>query len=61
MDDALTHLTLHIRGVKLPHRHRAVSTREVVRRSGVPYEMARTVCKDCNRVLSEQPVRRAAA
>jgi hypothetical protein len=33
----------------------------VVQRAGVPYELERTVCGDCARVLSERPLRRAAA
>jgi hypothetical protein len=33
----------------------------VVQRSGIPYELERTVCKDCSRVLSEKPLRRASA
>jgi hypothetical protein len=49
------------RHVKLPHRHEAVSTHVVIRRSGVPYELERTVCRECERVLSERPLRRAAA
>ncbi len=52
---------LHTLSMKLPHKHHAVSTRLLVKREGVPYEIARTVCKDCDRVLSEQAVRRAAA
>jgi len=47
--------------LKLPHRHRAVSTHVVVRRAGVPYELERTVCTECERVLSERPLRRASA
>jgi len=47
--------------VKLPHRHRAVSTHVVVRREGVPYELERTVCSSCERVLAERRLRRAAA
>jgi len=60
-DDSMSYMKLHSHGMKIPHRHRAVSTHVVVRRAGVPYEVARTVCKDCDRVLSERPVRRAAA
>jgi hypothetical protein len=49
------------RRATLPHRHRAVSTRVVVRRAGVPYELERVVCSACDRVLAERPLRRAAA
>jgi hypothetical protein len=46
---------------KLLHRHRGVSTYVLVQRAGVPYELERTVCTGCARVLSERPLRRAAA
>lgn len=49
------------RRLRLPHRHRAVSTHVVVQREGIPYELERTVCSACARVLSERPLRRAAA
>jgi hypothetical protein len=57
----MTYMSLHSHGVKPLHRHKAVSTHVLVRRAGVPYEVERRVCKDCERVLSERPVRRAAA
>jgi RNase P subunit RPR2 len=43
------------------HRHHAVSVRVVAQREGIPYELERTVCRECSRVLSERPLRRAAA
>jgi NMD protein affecting ribosome stability and mRNA decay len=46
---------------RTPHRHHAVSTHVVVQREGIPYELERTVCRDCARVLSERRLRRAAA
>jgi hypothetical protein len=46
---------------KFLHRHRGISTHVVVQRAGVPYELERTVCSECARVLSERPLRRAAA
>ncbi|HZR96034.1 MAG TPA: hypothetical protein VFA56_10085 [Gaiellaceae bacterium] len=46
---------------KLPHRHRAVSRHVVVQKAGIPYELERTVCSECARVLSERPLRRTAA
>ena len=49
------------RSLRLPHRHHAVSTHVVVQRAGIPYELERTVCSECARVLSERPLRRAAA
>jgi hypothetical protein len=50
-----------LRALRLPHRHRAVSTHVVAQRAGVPYELERTVCRGCSRVLSEKPLRRTAA
>jgi hypothetical protein len=47
--------------VKFLHQHRGVSTYVVVQRAGVPYELERTICSGCARVLSERPLRRAAA
>jgi NMD protein affecting ribosome stability and mRNA decay len=47
--------------LRLPHRHEAVRARVVVRRAGVPYELERTVCRACARVLAERPLRRASA
>jgi hypothetical protein len=49
------------RRIRLLHRHRALSMHVLVQRAGVPYELERTVCSGCARVLSERPVRRAAA
>jgi NMD protein affecting ribosome stability and mRNA decay len=46
---------------KFLHRHHPVSTHVLVQRAGVPYELERTVCAECARVLSERPVSRAAA
>ena len=43
------------------HVHTAVSTHAVRQRDGVPYEVRRTVCAECARVLGERPLRRAAA
>jgi hypothetical protein len=43
------------------HRHKAVKTHALRQRDGVPYEVERTVCVDCRRVLDERPLRRAVA
>jgi hypothetical protein len=43
------------------HEHTAVKKHALAQRSGVPYEIVRTVCSQCLRVLDERPVRRAAA
>jgi hypothetical protein len=52
---------MRLRLPRLPHRHHAVNTRVVVQRSGVPYELERTVCSGCSRVLAEKPLRRTSA
>jgi hypothetical protein len=51
-------LSMHRRRL---HRHTGVRTYVLRQRLGVPYEVERTVCADCNRVLDERPVKRAAA
>jgi hypothetical protein len=43
------------------HQHTAVQRLALGQRGGVPYEIVRTVCSQCLRVLDERPVRRAAA
>jgi NMD protein affecting ribosome stability and mRNA decay len=43
------------------HRHRHVVQHTLRQRAGVPYEVERTVCAECRRVLDERTVRRAAA
>jgi len=54
-------VTGRYRLIRLPHRHRAVNTHVVVQRSGIPYELERTVCSSCARVLNERTLRRTAA
>ncbi|HZS23347.1 MAG TPA: hypothetical protein VFA30_00040 [Gaiellaceae bacterium] len=54
-------MTGSFRLIRFPHRHRAVTTHVVGQRAGIPYELERTVCRECSRVLAEKPVRRAAA
>jgi NMD protein affecting ribosome stability and mRNA decay len=43
------------------HRHTSLTLHAIRQRSGVPYEIARTVCPECKRVLDEKLLRRAAA
>jgi len=43
------------------HRDRGVVHHALRQRAGVPYEVERTVCSECRRVLDERTVRRAAA
>jgi hypothetical protein len=43
------------------HRHSGVTTYVLLQRLGVPYEVERTVCSECRRVLDERPLKRAAA
>jgi hypothetical protein len=50
-----------LRILRFPHRHRAVSRHVVVQRAGVPYELERTVCGECSKLLSERKLGRTAA
>lgn len=43
------------------HEHVAQRVHVVLQRGGVPYEVERQVCRDCQRVLDEKPVKRTAA
>ncbi len=43
------------------HRHTGVRTYVLLQRLGIPYEVERTVCSECRRVLDERPLKRAAA
>jgi len=49
------------RPVELPHRHEPLSTYVLVQRDGIPWELERVVCRQCAEVLTEHPLRRAAA
>lgn len=44
-----------------PHKHTSVTLRAIRQRSGVPYEIERTICSACERVLDEKLLRRALA
>jgi hypothetical protein len=44
-----------------PHRHRPKVVTAIRQREGVPFEVRRSVCQVCGRVLDERPIRRAAA
>jgi RNase P subunit RPR2 len=46
---------------KRSHTHTAVRTYVLSQRLGVPYEVERTVCSECRRLLDERPLKRAAA
>jgi hypothetical protein len=43
------------------HRHTGVRRYMLLQRLGVPYEVERTVCSECQRVLDERQLKRAAA
>jgi NMD protein affecting ribosome stability and mRNA decay len=43
------------------HKHTAVTRQALRQRAGVPYQVERTVCERCGRVLGERPLRRTAA
>ncbi len=46
---------------KKGHTHRRVTVRALGQQGGVPYEVERTLCGECHEILSERPLRRAAA
>jgi hypothetical protein len=46
---------------KKRHDHKQITVRVILQRDGVPYEVERTLCADCEEIISERPVRRAAA
>jgi hypothetical protein len=46
---------------KKGHTHRQVTVRVLGQQGGVPYEVERTFCGECREILSERPLRRAAA
>jgi NMD protein affecting ribosome stability and mRNA decay len=43
------------------HEHKAIVAHALRQHSGIPYEVEQRVCSDCNRILDERTVRRAAA
>jgi NMD protein affecting ribosome stability and mRNA decay len=47
--------------MKPKHRHTAVTRLAIRQRAGVPYQVERQVCSDCQRLLGEKTIRRAAA
>ena len=46
---------------KRSHTHTAVRTYVLSQKLGVPYEVERTICAECRRLLEERPLKRAAA
>jgi hypothetical protein len=54
----MTQLFTHRRRL---HRHTGVRTYVLLQRLGIPYEVERTVCSECQRVLDERQLKRAAA
>jgi len=43
------------------HVHKAVVTRAVRQRAGVPYEVEQRICSSCQSILDERQLRRTAA
>jgi RNase P subunit RPR2 len=43
------------------HKHTTVTMLAIRQRQGIPYEVERTVCSTCRRLLDEKPLKRAAA
>jgi hypothetical protein len=58
LEDDMGQLSMHRTRL---HRHSGVRTYVLLQRLGIPYEIERTVCSECRRVLDERPVKRAAA
>ena len=54
----MTQLFTHRRRL---HRHTEVRRYVLLQRVGIPYEVERTVCSECQRVLDERQLKRAAA
>lgn len=54
-------MTAALKIPRFPHRHARVTRLFVGQRGGIPYELERTTCSVCNRVLAERPLRRTAA
>jgi hypothetical protein len=46
---------------KKGHTHQQVTVRVLGQQGGVPYEVERTLCGECQEIISERPLRRAAA
>jgi hypothetical protein len=46
---------------KKGHTHRQVTVHVLGQQGGVPYEVERTLCGECREIISERPLRRAAA
>jgi hypothetical protein len=47
--------------MKRVHKHSAVITRAIRQRNGVPFEVERKVCRECQRLLDERPLKRVPA
>jgi hypothetical protein len=43
------------------HQHTVALVHVVLQRAGVPYEVELRMCTECQQVLDERPLRRAAA
>ncbi|MBA3734578.1 MAG: hypothetical protein H0W90_05185 [Actinobacteria bacterium] len=43
------------------HKHTEITVHAIRQRHGVPYHVERTVCSNCQRLLEEKTIKRAAA
>jgi NMD protein affecting ribosome stability and mRNA decay len=43
------------------HKHTAITIHAIRQRAGVPYHVERKICSDCQRLLEEKTIKRAAA
>ena len=49
------------RRMTLRHKHTTVTIHAIRQRAGVPYHVERKICSNCQRLLEEKTIRRAAA
>jgi len=45
----------------LRHKHTTVTIHAIRQRAGVPYHVERKICSNCQRLLEEKTIKRAAA
>ena len=54
-------ITLRRRMTLRRHKHTTVTIHAIRQRAGVPYHVERKICSNCQRLLEEKTIRRAAA
>jgi RNase P subunit RPR2 len=53
--------TLRRRMTLRRHKHTAITIHAIRQRAGVPYHVERKICSNCQRLLEEKTIKRAAA